>query len=101
MYEIKTGAVIKRMLWKLRKNLKDVSRETGIPHSTLHTWQENRQPKNIVKAQVLADYFQISLHELLFDTPDAHKEPAQGQAQKEKYEEFFKGRFEVIVRKIE
>lgn len=95
------GAVIKRMLWKLRKNLKDVSRDTGIPHSTLHTWQENRQPKDIVKAQMLADYFGISLHELLFDRPDTHAAPTAEAPEGNVHEEFFKGRFEVIVRKIE
>lgn len=101
MYEIKIGAVIKRMCWKLRKNLKEISRESGIPYSTLHTWQENRQPKDIVKAQQLADYFKISLHELLFDKPDTHAQASADETAKGPSEEFFRGRFEITVRRIE
>lgn len=100
MYEIKIGVVIKRMLWKLRKNLKEISRETGIPYSTLHTWHLNRQPKDILKAQQLADHFKISLHELLFDKPDAQEQKQSTEIPRQSGEDFFKGKFEIIVRRL-
>lgn len=99
MYEIKIGQVMKRLLLAQRKTLKEVSRETGVPYSTLHTWLENRQPKDILKTQALADYFGITLHQLLFDQLDAHdgklgeQIPHQGNDQ-------IQGVFEITVRKI-
>lgn len=106
MYEIKIGAVIKRMLWKLRKNLKEISREAGIPYSTLHTWHCNRKPKDIIKAQQLADYFKISLHELIFDRTDIHENIARNRENTQEIprsvsDEFFKGRFEIIIKRLE
>jgi transcriptional regulator with XRE-family HTH domain len=100
MYQIKFGQVLKRLLKSQRRTLKEVSRDTGIPYSTLHTWLENRQPKDILKAQQLADYFGISLHQLLFDQPDARDESFSGQIPN-KNSDFFKGIFEVTVRRVE
>lgn len=74
MSEIKIGYVIKRLLKEQRRTLKEVSRETEIPYSTLHTWYENRQPKDIIKAQRLAEFFGISLHQLLFDQEETHEQ---------------------------
>jgi transcriptional regulator with XRE-family HTH domain len=99
MNEIKIGSVIKRLLREQRRTLKEISRETGIPYSTLHTWQENRQPKDIIKTQKLADYLGITLHELLFDQEDSHE--TKTEPIEPKNDELFKGAFEVIVRRIE
>jgi transcriptional regulator with XRE-family HTH domain len=100
MYEIKIGKVLKQMLKEKRLTLKGISKETGIPYSTLHTWQENRQPKDVLKAQKLARYLGISLHELLFDQPDL-KEQKNTESIQGLKEEFFKGTFEITVRKID
>jgi transcriptional regulator with XRE-family HTH domain len=64
------GSALKSLLKKKRVSLTTVSRETGISYSTLHTWLGNRHPKDIVKVKKLADYFGVSLHELLFGEPD-------------------------------
>jgi Helix-turn-helix len=101
MKEIKIGLVIKRMLWKLRKNLKEISRETGIPYSTLHAWMLNTQPKDVLKVQRLADYFNVSLHELLFDSPDVHQALAAPDIPGARTADVFNGRFEVIVKRLE
>lgn len=99
--QIKIGQVLKRLLREQRKSLKEVSRDTGIPYSTLYTWQENRQPKDILKAEQLANYLGISLHELLFDIKDRREEKPKVDQRLEINDDFFKGRFEVIVRRIE
>lgn len=100
MHEIKIGLVLKRLLKAQNRTLKKVSQETGIPYSTLHTWSENRHPRDILKAQQLAHYFGISLNELLFDQPEPRKEELSGQNQT-KANDFFKGVFEITIRKIE
>jgi DNA phosphorothioation-dependent restriction protein DptG len=103
MLEIKIGQVLKRLLKEKRTNLKEVSRETGIPYSTLYTWQENRTPKDILKAQLLASHLGITLHELLFDQKDRRDEPKKPEPLEEGASDFFKGRFEVnvVMRRIE
>lgn len=100
MSEIKIGPVIKRLLKEQRRGLKQVSRETGIPYSTLHTWSENRQPKDIIKAQRLAEYFGLSLHSLLFDQEDARAAQG-GESIESRRERSLVGTFEVVVRRIE
>jgi transcriptional regulator with XRE-family HTH domain len=100
MYEIKIGQVLKRVLRAQGVKLKEVSRNTGIPYSTLHTWYENRQPKDILKAQLLADHLDLTLHELLFDQPDSREKKPNAEIPKQTSEDFFKGRFEIIVRKL-
>jgi transcriptional regulator with XRE-family HTH domain len=70
------GSVLKSLLKKRRVSLTTVSRETGISYSTLHTWLGNRHPKDVVKVKKLADYFGVTLHELLFGEPDG-RAPSQ------------------------
>jgi len=98
--EIKIGQVLKRLLREKRKNLKEVARDTGISYSTLYTWQENRSPKDIVKAHRLAAYLGISFHELLFDSKDFQADPVV-EPTLEAADEFFKGKFEIVVRRID
>lgn len=100
MYEIKIGPVLKRVLRARGLKLKEVSRETGIPYSTLHTWYENRQPKDILKAQVLADFLKLTLHELLFDQLDFREQKTSNEIPRQMDDEFFKGKFEIIVRRL-
>lgn len=101
MSEIKIGQVIKRLIREKRTSLKEISRKTEIPYSTLHTWHENRQPKDIVKARKLADHLGVSLHELLFDLPDEREKNETKESEPTKDDEFFKGKFEIIVRRID
>ena len=95
---IKIGQVLKRILNERRATLKEISEETDIPYSTLHTWLENRQPKDIIKAQKLAHYFSISLEELLFDHPGVKKHKSEDGIPEGSLK-LVEGHFEVIIRK--
>ncbi len=90
---------MKRVLLIQRKSFKEVSRDTGIPYSTLHTWLDNRQPKDILKTKLLADYLGITLHQLLFDQLDSRDDKAREQIPHEG-NNLIQGVFEIIVRKI-
>ncbi|MBL7664327.1 MAG: helix-turn-helix domain-containing protein [Bacteriovoracaceae bacterium] len=74
MTEIQIGKVLKHYLKAKKLNLKLVSQSTKIPYSTLYSWQENRPPKDIVKAKRLADFLGVTIDELIFDRKhiDAH-----------------------------
>lgn len=101
MLEIKIGLVLKRLIREHRTDLKTISRETGIPYSTLYTWSENRQPKNILKAQELAQHFGITLHELLFDLKDQREKADEPGPKSTEKDDFFKGKFEIVIRRLD
>lgn len=101
MLEIKIGLVLKRLMREHRTDLKTVSRETGIPYSTLYTWSENRQPKNILKAQELAQHFGVTLHELLFDLKDQRGRKDDPEPHASEKDDFFKGKFEIVIRRLD
>ena len=95
MYEVKIGHVLKRCMREKDLKLNVIHRRTKIPYSTLHGWQENRLPRQIGQAQVLADFLGISLTELLFDIPKIKIEPSQADSYR-----FSEGEYHVTVRKI-
>lgn len=72
--KVQLGKVLQREL--SGKKLKDVAEETGIPISLLGDWKHGALPsgKNIEKLQVLAEYFEISLSELVFNQKDQDAE---------------------------
>ena len=75
MNGIRLGTNLKHLLRNRGLSLKEVSIQTGIPYSTLHTWLENRQPKDILKAKRLADFFGVDLHFLLFGEEERPPSP--------------------------
>jgi hypothetical protein len=66
----------------------------------LHTWQENRQPKDVIKAHKLAQHMGISLHELLFGYED-RASIMQNEALPLTISSSVAGRYEVIVRRMD
>lgn len=72
--EIQLAKVLKRELGGIK--LKDVSSSTGISISLLSDWREGRLPsaKNLSKLQLLAEYLDISLSELLFSKKEQQSE---------------------------
>lgn len=91
---IRLGFALKAILRTRGLTLKEVSLNTGIPYSTLHTWLENRQPKDILKVKRLADYLGVGLSELLFGETE-EIDLAPGLPMKDT----ISGVYEVIVRK--
>ena len=63
---IHLGQNLRAILKAKGYSLKALSARTGIPYSTLHTWLQNRQPKDIVKVKRLADHLGVTLQQLLF-----------------------------------
>ena len=64
--ELRLSKVLKRELKNLK--LRDVSEATDISISLLCDWKEGRLPsaKNLPKLQILADYLDLTLSQLLF-----------------------------------
>ncbi|MCT4642768.1 MAG: helix-turn-helix domain-containing protein [Bacteriovoracaceae bacterium] len=95
MNEIKIGSVIKHYLENRRLSLRELAAKAQIPYSTLHSWQENRTPKDIEKVKRLANTIGINVDELIFGI-------SKKQAEKDIdiNDEVFKGTFEVTIKII-
>lgn len=92
---IQIGSTLKSLLKARRMTLKEVSRATGVPSSTLSEWLNNRSPKNPEQTRKVAQYMGVSLHYLLFGEEDA-QEPIQ----KILKEDFFQGTFEISIKRV-
>ena len=92
---IQIGSTLKALLKVRRMTLKEVSKATGVPSSTLSEWLNNRSPKNPEQIRKVAQYMGVSLHYLLFGEEDA-QEPIQ----KILKEDFFQGTFEISIKRV-
>lgn len=92
---IQIGSTLKTLLKVRRMTLKEVSKATGVPSSTLSEWLNNRSPKNPEQIRKVAQYMNVSLHYLLFGEEDS-QEPIQ----KILKEDFFQGTFEISIKRV-
>jgi transcriptional regulator with XRE-family HTH domain len=79
---------------KERHTLASISKATGVPKSTISEWLNNRSP-NPIQAVKVANHLGVSLHFLLFG-----KDDSQEPIQKILKEDYFKGTFEITVKRI-
>lgn len=93
--ELKIGTVLSQALKEQRRSLREVAKHTGISVSTLNEWASNRHPRDLVKAQKVAGYLGLTLHFLLFGIEDP-QEPMQ----KIISEDFFKGTYEISIKRV-
>ncbi|MBX2995426.1 MAG: helix-turn-helix domain-containing protein [Bdellovibrionaceae bacterium] len=76
------------------ETLVSISQATGVPKSTVSEWLGNRSP-NPIQAVLVANHLGVSLHFLLFGEDDA-QEPLQRIMK----EDFFKGTFEISIKRV-
>ncbi len=71
--EIKLQEVLNREMKSRNESVRTISKETGIPTSTLHNWIQGVLPsaKNIHFLDRLGEYFNISISVLLFNKEDS------------------------------
>lgn len=92
--ELKIGKTLEKLMKSERHTLSSISKATGVPKSTLSEWLNNRAP-NPTQAVKVAGHLGVSLHFLLFGKDD-EQEPVQ----KILKEDFFKGTFEITVKRV-
>ncbi len=92
--ELKIGKTLKRIMDEERHTLASISKATGVPKSTVSEWLNNRAP-NPIQAVKVANHLGVSLHFLLFG-----KDDSQEPIQKILKEDFFKGTFEITIKKV-
>lgn len=89
------GKVLSKIIKDRRLTLKEISKATGVPSTTLAEWQSNRTPKNPAQVKAVANFLGVSLHFLLFGEED-QQEPIQ----KILKEDFFQGTFEISIKRV-
>ncbi|MFZ4404544.1 MAG: helix-turn-helix domain-containing protein [Pseudobdellovibrionaceae bacterium] len=89
------GHVLSTIIQERRLTMKEISKATGVPATTLAEWQTNRTPKNPNQVKAVAKFLGVSLHYLLFGEEDS-EEPMQ----KILKEDFFAGTFEISVKRV-
>ena len=92
--DLKINFILKKLMKVNGETLVSLSKATGVPKSTISEWLGNRTP-NPVQAVKIANHLGVSLHYLLFGEDDA-QEPFQ----KIMKEDFFKGTFEISVKRV-
>lgn len=95
--KIKIDQVLNRLIKEKRLTLKELSKASGVPASTIHEWQNGRSPRDPVQAKKVADALDVSLNQLLFDEPDKNESI---QIQSIFKEDVFSGIFEINIKRI-
>ncbi len=89
------GKVFSQIIKERRFTLKEISKVTGVPATTLAEWQANRTPKNPSQVKAVAKFLGVSMHFLLFGEEDS-EEPTSKLLR----EDIFSGTFEISIRRI-
>lgn len=92
---VQIGSTLKELLKHRRMTLKEVSKATSVPASTLSEWLNNRSPKNPDQVRKVAQYLGVSLHYLLFGEED-REEPISKLIK----EDLFNGTFEINIKRV-
>lgn len=92
---VKTGFILKQLIKERRLTIKEISKGSGVPPTTIAEWANERTPKNPQQVRKVAQFLGVSIHYLLFGEEDS-QEPIQ----KILKEDFFTGTFEITVKKV-
>jgi transcriptional regulator with XRE-family HTH domain len=76
--------------------LSRVSRLSGVPVQTIHSWTVGRSSVNPDQVKAVAQVLEVSVHYLLFGETDRHEPPTE-----EILKELFSGDVRVTLHKIE
>lgn len=93
--DVKIGPVLKKLLKQQGLSLKELSKASGVPISTLGEWANNRNPRNPIQVKRVSETLGVSMHFLYFGEED-NKEPIQKLLK----EELFSGTFEINIRRV-
>ncbi len=92
---IKIAQTMKQLLKERGITLRELSKRSGVPVSTLSEWSSNREPKSPTQTRKVAQALGVSMHFLLFGEDDS-QEPLQKLLK----EDLFQGTFEITVKKV-
>lgn len=92
---LKISKTIKELANTKGITIAHVARSTGVPPQTLNNWLAGQEPRSLVQVKAVADFFEVSIEELCFNTKSKYLK---------KYDlcdEINAGIFEVVLRRID
>ena len=92
---IKIATNLTSLMKSKNLSLRELSKQAGIPYTTLQEWTANRTPRNPVQFQKVANVLGVTMHFLLFG-----KDDPQEPIQKILKDDFFSGTFEISIKKV-
>lgn len=92
---MKIGVTLQNLLKQQNLSLRELSKRSGVPYTTLQEWTGNRNPKNSIQVRKVANLLGVSMHFLLFGEEDIH-EPLTKLLK----EDLFSGTFEITIKKV-
>jgi transcriptional regulator with XRE-family HTH domain len=92
---VKIADTIKLLLRQRGMTLRELSKKSGVPVSTISEWSANREPKSPTQTRKVAEALGVSLHYLIFGEDDS-QEPLQKLFK----EDLFSGTFEISVKRV-
>lgn len=92
---IKIASTLKQLLKERGISLRELSKRSGVPVSTLSEWSSNREPKSPIQTRKVAEALGVSMHFLLFGEDD-RQEPLQKLLK----EDLFQGTFEISIKRV-
>ncbi len=93
--ELKIGKILTLKMKERGLSLRELSKLSGVPATTIGEWLSNRPPRNPMQMKSVADALDLSLHKLLFGVEDTH-DPLQ----KILVTDLFSGNFQVTVKRL-
>lgn len=90
--KIQLADSLKRLMTERNLTVSSISRKTGINKSTIHNYCNGVVPRNLPQLKKLAELFEISLTDLIFNTEKVPNPKNKNQN--------LEGKYEVIIRKI-
>ena len=93
--KLKINETLVKVLESRRMTMTNLSKKSGIPLSSLSEWKKNNRNPNAEDLAKVAAVLDCSIHYLLFGSEDP-SEPIQ----KVLKEEFFKGTFEITLKRV-
>jgi len=85
---------LSELLLQRHMSAAELSKEIGIPKSTISDWLSGTSPRNIAHVKKVADYFEVSLDYICFGETSKQNEINEYQ------DEINAGVFEVVLRRI-
>jgi len=95
MAQMKLSSTLPELLKQNGMTLRQLSKTSGVPVSTLSEWSSNREPKSPLQTKKVAEALGVTMHYLLFGEDDS-QEPIQ----KILKEDFFSGTFEISIKRV-
>jgi transcriptional regulator with XRE-family HTH domain len=92
---VKIAETIKLLLKQRGMTLRELSKKSGVPVSTISEWSSHREPKSPVQTRKVAEALGVSMHFLVFGEEDT-QEPLQKLIK----DDLFSGTFEISVKRI-